>query len=55
MQGPRQFAAVELWIVARTRHGAHIHQPLHLMRLKKLNKLLCRTGGVPDGHDQDRC
>jgi hypothetical protein len=40
MQGRRQFASVELRIVARTWDGAYIDQSLHPVRFQKVDKFL---------------
>ena len=46
-----QGVAVELRIVARARHGAHIYQTLDAVRSQQRDELLGRPGGVPDGED----
>src|SRR3954470_19406977 len=47
-QSSRQLILIELRIVPGPRDRAYIHQPLHLVRLQKLNELASRTRRMAD-------
>ena len=51
MQGSRQLIPVELWIMSRTRDGAHINQPFYIVRFEETDELRHRTRGVADRHN----
>src|SRR6185312_12408663 len=49
LQRARESVAVELRVVAGTRHGTHVYQARHRVCLEQFDELLQRTRGVPHG------